>query len=317
MVIASVIAALLSFFMVFSMKRSGIYNFREIYYRAYGKKLGSFLLLLYALMLLLTSIESAAVEASAIKTNIFMETPLWYLLLFFIVPAIYPLKKGYIAIFIASILTVIFLYFSEAIIAVMTEQYKHYSNLLPIAAKGFTPELLKSTLQILGLYGSIFIIFPYIKDIKDKKKLKHHFLWGVIIVAVVSIVNIIGLLAIFGPYRAGNIFYPKLLQSQRIYFGGFIEFGELFMILQIVSNLLIKYILAFYSIILLYKNFFDRNKYFYYIISIIIFVGAYFVSKNNIAFLNFLTLYSYISLIGYIIIPFITFTLILLKKHNN
>ncbi|WP_040210249.1 hypothetical protein [Clostridium polynesiense] len=123
----------------------------------------------------------------------------------------------------------------------------------------------------------------------------------------------IGIIASFGPARASNIFYPKILQSQRIYFGGFIEFGELYILIQIVANYFIKYIIAFYAFVIIYKNMFNKRPFAYYFISFVIFIASYAVSKNTIIFFSLLNFYSYLSFIGFIVIPFLTFTLLFLR----
>lgn len=317
MLIASIIILLISFYIIAAMKKSQCYDIREIHNRAYGKTLGGFVMLLYGAMLLLSAIESAAVEANAISTNVFLETPQWYLLIFFIVPAIYPITKGYMPIFLTTILTMLTIYISEAIIISMSVKYNHYSYLQPVLANGFNRGLIEATLEILGLYGSIFIILPYLSKILNKKALKSHFTIGLIITIAISLISVITLISSFGPERASNLFYPRLLQTQRINFGGFIEFGEVFVILQIVSNWFIKYIITFYAIVLLYGSFFTKNKYALYVLSIIIFIGAYFAANNTIILFTLLRYFSYISIVGFIVIPIITFSLLAIRGRKS
>ncbi|WP_426351382.1 GerAB/ArcD/ProY family transporter [Alloiococcus sp. CFN-8] len=290
---------------------------KDIFHKVYGNAFGNILLALIATMFLITAIESVGVEAITIKTNIFDETPIWYLIAFFVIPALYPLLKGYVSIFLAAIITVIFVYLSEIITGAFSLQYKHFDYILPILSSGITKELILCTMQILGLYGALFIILPYITHVISKKTLRRDFIIGIAIVIAVSLFSCISMLATFGPYRGGNIFFPKLLETQRISFGGFIEFGELFAVLQVVSGWFIKYILAMYSIILLYQNLFERNKIFYYALSIIVFIAAYLSCRNNIAFFKLLNYYSYISLVVYILLPLITFILFSLKREKN
>ena len=317
MIAASVIFLIISVFILHIMKKRNCYSIKEIFHEVYGNTLGNIFIFLLAIMLLITAIESVGVEVTAIKSNIFEQMPTWYLIAFFVIPALYPLLKGYVPIFLASIITVIFLYLSEIITGTLSLQYKHFDYLLPVLERGITRELLLCILQILGLYGALFILLPYIAHIISKKTFKRDFIIGILIAITVSLFSCVSMLATFGPFRGGNIFFPKLLETQRISFGGFIEFGELFAILQIVSGWFIKYILAMYSIILLYKNFFDRNKILYYLISIIVFIGAYLSSRNNILFFRLLNYYSYISVAGYIVLPLITFILFSLKREKT
>lgn len=317
MITASIIFLFIAVFILYIMKKKNCYSIKEIFQKVYGNTLGNILIFLLASMLLLTAIESVGVEVTTLKTNIFDDTPIWYLIAFFVIPALYPLLKGYVSIFLASILTVIFVYLSEIITGTLSLQYKHFDYLVPVLSNGITRELLLCTLQILGLYGALFMILPYITHIISKKTLKRDFIIGISIAIAVSLFSCVSMLATFGPYRGGNIFFPKLLETQRISFGGFIEFGELFAILQVVSGWFIKYILAMYSIILIYKNLFERNKILYYLLSIIVFIGAYLSSQNNIIFFKLLNYYSYISVGGYILLPLITFVLFSLKREKT
>ncbi len=317
MIAASIIFLSIAIYILHIMKKKDCYSIREIFHKVYGNTLGNIFILLLAIMFLITAIESVGVEVITLKSNIFDETPIWYLIAFFVIPAIYPLLKGYVSIFLATILTVVFIYLSEIITGVLSLQYKHFDYLLPVLSQGITKNLLLCTLQIVGLYGALLIILPYISHVRTKKTLKRDFIIGISITIAISLFSCISMLATFGPYRAGNIFFPKLLETQRISFGGFIEFGELFAILQVVSGWFIKYILTIYSIALLYKNFFERNKIFYYLLTIIVFILAYLVSQNNVTFFRLLNYYSYISILGYIILPLITFTLFLLKREKN
>ncbi|WP_040210252.1 GerAB/ArcD/ProY family transporter [Clostridium polynesiense] len=169
MITASVIILLIVWYFMSAMKRSNCYDIKEIHYKAYGKTLGSIILFLYALMLLITAVECSAVEANSIHTNLFIETPMWYLILFFIVPAVYPIKKGYTSIFLTTIITVILIYLAFATTEVLAEKYKDYNHLLPLMQVGLHKNFLKSILQILGVYGSLFIVLPYISGVLEKK----------------------------------------------------------------------------------------------------------------------------------------------------
>ncbi|QUH18799.1 hypothetical protein [Alkaliphilus sp. B6464] len=49
--------------------------------------------------------------------------------------------------------------------------------------------------------------------------------------------------------------YPKLRQAQQVSYMRFLEFGELYVMLQIVDGWILKYVVAFYAILLLSKEF--------------------------------------------------------------
>ena len=85
MIAASIIFLFISFFILHIMKKKNCYSIKEIFSKVYGNTLGNILTFLLAIMFLITSIESVGVEVTTIKTNIFDQTPNWYLIAFFII----------------------------------------------------------------------------------------------------------------------------------------------------------------------------------------------------------------------------------------
>lgn len=317
LIAASFIIFLFVLYVINGIKNTNCYDIREIHRKAYGKIIGNIMLLLYSIMLLITTVECASVEASALHTNVFIETPIWYLLLFFILPAIYPLIKGEVAIILTTIITVIIVYIIEVIILILGIKYNHFNYLKPIFYQGISPALIKCFLQIMGLYGSFFIIMPYLSVIREKKKANRFIPLALIVVILMATLSIISILTTFGPERSSNIFYTKAIQTQLFYYGGYLEFSEMFIILQIVANWFVKYILTFYAFILIYKDFFTRRKFMIYILSLFIFIASFLASKNNVIFFRILNYYANLSLIGFIILPFLTFTLLRIRGKKT
>lgn len=317
MLAASFIFFFFALYVMNGIKNTNCYDIKEIHTKAYGKIIGKIMLLLYSIMLLITAIECATVEANALHTNVFIETPIWYILLFFIVPAIYPIKKGEVAIILTTIVTVVMVYITGVIILILGIKYNHYNYLKPILSQGIVPGLMKCSLELLGLFGSLFIILPYLTVIREKQKVNRYVAIALIVVILMSIASIISLLATFGPERTSNIFYPRSVQTQLFYYGGYLEFSELFIILQTVASWFIKYILCLYAFILIYKNYFNNRKFMIYILSLFIFIASFLLSKNNVILFKLLNYYANISLVGFIILPFITFTLLRIRGKKG
>lgn len=317
MIAASFIIFFFALYVINGIKSTNCYDIKEIHTKAYGKFIGKIMLLLYSIMLLITAVECASVEASALHTNVFIETPIWYLLLFFIVPAIYPLKKGEVAIVLTTIVTVILVYITGIIVLILGIKYNHHNYLKPILSQGIVPGLIKCFLELLGLYGSLFIIIPYLSVIREKQKVNKYVSMALITVILMAIASSISLISTFGPERTSNIFYPRSVQTQLFYYGGYLEFSELFIILQIVASWFIKYILSLYAFMLIYKNYFNKSKFMIYILSIFIFVASYLLSKNNVNLIKLLNYYANISLVGFIVLPFITFTLLRIRGKKG
>jgi hypothetical protein len=94
-----------------------------------------------------------------------------------------------------------------------------------------------------------------------------------------EIISMTGVITTFGPDRAMNIWYPKLIQTQLVSYFGFLESGEFFVMLQIVGGWFIKYILTFYGLIALLKEFNLISKY-SFIYFFLTFLFSFLISKN-------------------------------------
>jgi spore germination protein (amino acid permease) len=269
------------------------------------------------LTLILTLIECSAVEANAMHTNMFIETPTWYLAAFFVIPAIYTVRKGVAPIITITIIGMLLAMLAGINLVILTASYKNYSYLRPVLAHGITPNIINSTIKSLGFYGSLIILFPYISYVKDKSKLIRHSVIGFLIVIQMHIVSMTGTIATFGIGRSADIIYPKLLQTQVIDYFGFLESGELFVMFQIIGGWFVKYILTFFITLKLFSDINLKNKYIVFPLTIIVFLSGCWVSSNLFRLTNMLNYYAYISLVNFIIIPLIVFTIFNIKNKNN
>ncbi len=320
--IASLLILLFTVYILWICKKTNTYNILEIYNSALGQRLGTIFLFLFIFTLLLTLIESSSIEANAMHQNMLLETPPWYILLFFIVVAIYSVSKGIPSIIIITILGIMFIMFAGINLGIMTIKYKESKYLFPILENGLDLNFWIATLKSLGTYAGVVIFLPFLVNIDEKEqhKLMKNSIIALIIVIQMEIISMTGVITTFGPDRAMNIWYPKLIQTQLVSYFGFLESGEFFVMLQIVGGWFIKYILTFYGLIALLKEFNLISKYSIYIISVLTFLFSFLISKNGFTLLKFLIYYNYISLVNFIIIPFIVYTIFLIKfnvKNSN
>lgn len=320
--IASLLILLFTVYILWICKKTNTYNILEIYSSALGQRLGTIFLFLFIFTLFLTLIESSSIEANAMHQNMLLETPPWYILLFFIVVAIYSVSKGIPSIIIISILGIMFIMFAGINLGIMTIKYKESKYLFPILENGLDLNFWIATLKSLGTYAGVVIFLPFLVNIDEKEqhKLMKNSIIALIIVIQMEIISMTGVITTFGPKRAMSIWYPKLIQTQLVSYFGFLESGEFFVMLQIVGGWFIKYILAFYGLINLLKEFNLISKYSIYIISVLTFLFSFLISKNSFILLKFLIYYNYISLVNFIIIPFIVYTIFLIKfnvKNSN
>lgn len=320
--IASLLILLFTVYILWICKKTNTYNILEIYSSALGQRFGTIFLFLFIFTLFLTLIESSSIEANAMHQNMLLETPPWYILLFFIVVAIYSVSKGIPSIIIITILGIMFIMFAGINLGIMTIKYKESKYLFPILENGLDLNFWIATLKSLGSYAGVVIFLPFLVNIDEKEqhKLMKNSIIGLIIVIQMEIISMTGVITTFGPKRAMSIWYPKLIQTQLVSYFGFLESGEFFVMLQMVGGWFIKYILAFYGLINLLKEFNLISKYSVYIISVLTFLFSFLISKNSFILLKFLIYYNYISLVNFIIIPFIVYTIFLIKfnvKNSN
>lgn len=316
MIISSAIILMYFIFALKVFQKTNCYDLYYMYCNALGKILGNILYTFFILSLFLTLVECAGVESSAMHTNLLLESPIWYLLIFLVFPAIYCVKKGTRSIVSLTIIGMILMTLAGINLVILTSTYKHYKNLLPIFENGITSGFLISIVKILGLYGHITICFLYMEYIEKKDKLLKYSLIGFLFVIQMQIVSVIGILATFQLERALRFPYPKLLQTQLVSYWRFIESGEFFVMLQTVGGWYVKYILVLHLVIKCLTNINLKNKYLIYIISVLTFLITYYVAENLLVFLKFLNIYSYISFANFLMVPFMVIAIFYFKNKN-
>ncbi len=322
-IIASFIALAFYVYILSICKKYNVYSFQKIYIQTLGEKLGNTFIILFMLTLFMTLIESASAEANSMHTNMLLETPHWYFLIFFIVPIIYTIRKDIVAVISVTMIGIVLIMLAGINLSILTYKYKHFELLFPIFSHGVHGGFFISIAKILGLYGSISITLPYIAKLKDYKNIIKHSVIGLIIVFQMEIVAIVGIIATFNIDFANTMSYPKLLQTQQVTYFRFLEFGELYVMLQIVGGWILKYLVSFYAILLLSKEIFKFKKkqliYTTYIGSVLVYIASYYIAKDLALLFNFFSIYSYVCLINFVIIPLIVFTIFAskMKKKNS
>lgn len=316
MIISSILILLFLIYVIKICQKNNTFSLIDIYLSSMGNTIGKLLLFFFCLTLFLTLVESAAVEASAMHTNMLLDTPIWFFILFFVGPAIYTIKQDVVGIITVALIGVTLIIIAGINLAMLTQEYKDYRFLLPIFENGITKGFILSILQTLGLYGSVSIIFPYMTLLKEKKKLLRHLIISLLFVIQMQIVSIIGALTSFEVTRVNSIPYVKLLQTQLVSHFRFMEAGELFVMLQVVGGWYIKYVVTFYALIHLLKAFKFNTSYFIYVISAFVAVAAYFAANNLIVLFRLLDYYTYITLVNFVLIPFLVFTIYSFKGQR-
>lgn len=320
--IATAVASIfILLFLIYIMKifvKTNSYNMYEIYISSLGRNFGHVFYFLFMFTLFLTLIECMAVESNSMHQNMLLETPVWYIAVFFVLGAMYCVKKGLRSLIIITILGMVGVMAAGINLGILTAKYKENKFLYPILENGFNLDLIIATIKSLGFYASVAIIFPFINEVFDKKNLVRFSIAGMIIVIQMEVYALMGIITTFGYKRALTIYYPKLIQTQLVSHFDFLESGELFVMLQIVGGWFVKYCLTFYALLKLIEVISDiPKKKLIPIISIVVFILAYFSGRNGFILLRLLVIYNYISLVNFFIIPVIIFTVFLMRHSKN
>jgi len=315
-IISSVLILLFLIFVIQTCKRKNNFHLMEIYQQALGKPLGNFFIFLFIITLFLTLIEAAAVEANSMHTNMLAETPVWFFVLLFVVPAIYTVKQDLVAIVTVTIIGLLFITIAGINLGFLTNRYKHWEFLFPIFPNGITKGFILSILQTLGLYGHVSIVLPYLNRLgSSKKNVLSSMLIGLLYVVQMQIISITGVISTFDIERINSMAYPKLLQTQLVSRFQFLEAGELYVMLQIIGGWFIKYTVTFYAMIRLLKDYGIEKKWMIYVITVPVGIFSYLVGNKLLVLFEFLNYFTYIALANYVIIPLIVFTIFSLKAQ--
>jgi spore germination protein (amino acid permease) len=293
------------------------YNIYDIYCKALGNTLGNFFIFIFVLTLFFTLVESSSIEANAMHTNMLVETPTWFFLFFFVVPGIYTVSRNKVAILSITIVGIILISIAGTNLAVLTAKYKDYTLLFPIFEDGITTGFILSILESLGMYASLGIMLPYLMEVEESKNLVKHGLLSLVFVIQMEIVACIGAMASFDIKYMNTMAYPKLLQTQLVQHFRFLESGELFVMLQMLGGWYIKYILTFYALLKLLYLLKMESKLNIYIITVLVYAIAYFISSNLFVLYSYLNVYTYIALVNFFIIPLMVYTIYYFKYRKR
>ncbi|RXI70372.1 spore gernimation protein [Clostridium tetani] len=316
-IIASLIILFSFIFMLKTSLKTNTFDFYNIYTSSFGKILGTILHFFFVFSLFLTLIECAGIESSSMHANILLDTPTWYIAIFIVFTAIYPVKKGHLSVLAVTIIGIILMILAGINLAILTSSYKKYKYLFPILENGLNKNHFLALLKVLGLYAHIVIFFPYLELVHNKNKIFKVSIWSFIFVIQMQIIAIVGILSTFEINHAKNLIYPKLLQTQLISYWRFIESGEFFVMLQTVGGWYVKYVLVLNILNKSFEKIFTGNKYLIFIVSILTYIFTSFLTQKLLRFFDFLNFYSLISFINFLLIPFIAFIILYFKNNKS
>lgn len=315
--IAALLFVLYFAYLMHVMKKHNSYNIIEIFKMALSKPIGMFFIGIFALNLFVSSIEAAAVHANVLKIQYFLDTPVWYIVMFFLFPTVILLNKNVRTICIFIVTSVGLLIVNAITFILLIEKYKHLELIMPVMVNGIDKNFILGILAIFSSFCTIMIAIPFMKYLNNGKYLQKHTLIATISVTLVICFSILGVIAYFGPERALNIVYAEAIQGQRVQIAGFLEFGEVFFIVQTVIGFLVKYVISSYAFMILFRKA-DRNRFLFILIyTFLTFSISCIISMNSYYLSQFLSIYNIINGIIFFVIPFVIFIIFDIRKSAN
>lgn len=319
-IVASAVIAVYFLFAVHIMKLSGNAALLQVYHEAFGKILGSVLIAFFAVTVFLTMVESACIEADSMHQNMLVETPNWYFLLFFVLPALYVVRKDLVAVMIVTIIGICLIMAAGIHLGILTTQQKNIKALFPVFENGITVGFWVSVLKCIGLYGFLSITLPYLPRVcyKRESMIKYTVI-GLIIIIQMQIVSITGIFMTFSPELAESYYYPKLIQTHLVSYFAMLEFGELYVMLQILGGWLLKYLIAFHALIQIMQSFRLKARTIYissFVITALVLGAAYYLTDTSLRLFSALEYLPWISLLNFILIPTVAFVIYWVKRKK-
>ncbi|AAK78620.1 spore germination protein (amino acid permease) [Clostridium acetobutylicum] len=309
------LAFLLIIIKAFSTKSDA--KLKTVYFKAFGKYLGAFLLWAFAFTLILTLIECSASESSMLGVNILDKTPPWYFILFFIVPATYVILHGENSMLILTIVGIFFIFISGCNLSVLLFAYRKIEYILPIMKHGVNKNFITCVFKGLAMFSGFGIIIPFIYKVKSREEIKKPILIAWILIAQIQVFATSGLLMTIAAPRVVAAYYPRLLQTQLVNYFNFIESGELYVLFQVIGGWFVKYILTFYAFLIILKQLNVKRKYVFYVITICVAIISFAINRSVLNLFVLINYYTYIAFANFIIIPFVASIIFILKEKKS
>lgn len=316
LIIASILLCLYVLVTMRIFMKNNCYNLCEIYQVALGKFLGKVFLCYLLLTLLMANIESAAVVTSLLHTNLLLETPAWYSLVFVVGTGLLIGSKSTKSVILTVMISVIIISFFGINLSALTFKYKNFTRLFPIFQKN-PMDYAISVLRFLGGLSFFALGYVYLERIHVKDKIMRGVIVALLFVIQLECLSVIGQIATFQSDRILTMTYPSLFQTQLIEDNNLLGVGELFVILQIMLGWMVRYVVIFKGFFILLQELGWDRPYMKYIISGIIYLFAYMANYNLFTFRQLLNDYNFLMVVNILLIPGIIYFIYHLRNKKK
>ncbi|WP_261830642.1 GerAB/ArcD/ProY family transporter [Inconstantimicrobium mannanitabidum] len=314
-IIASAIFLLTFFFISTIYIKLPNRDFKAVVYDSLGKFLGSIYIFIFGIMIFISLVGSAAISSNAISTNVFVNTPTPFILMFFLGSAFYIItrKQGSLNVFV--VISTFFLISAFILLTILLQPYRSLAYLKPVFYTNYArPGFYKSLLLQLGSLSSFSILLPIFKNIESKENSKKYIFIALAIVISVNLFSMIGGMAILGPRRFANIFYPLFVQSQILNYTNIIENGDGFVLFLLTTGYMLKYVIAFASLSFLLPKKMTSNTSILAFITVIIFFLSGYISNSTLLLFTLIKIYQYCAIFVFLLVPILIFCIKFFKR---
>lgn len=285
-----------------------------------GKFLKNTIAVLFVLYFLFSASVFLRSFCGAIKILYFPRTPIFFLLIFFIIGIILCNRVGFSAIIKANLIFMPFVLFSIIFIFLANIDNLIPEKVFPLLGNGISTTFLSglSNLYAFGGLAFLYLVPPYLKESKAVKKVAFI---SMILSCIWLIFSVITLLFIFPALTTTDEILPLYFASRFIEFGRFFQrLDSIFLFIWIIS--ILSYLCILVNIIVQLFRRITHFKYQYatiYLFAFLIFSLA--LIPQNLAQINFLetTVYQYVVIIiNFIIcIPVLFFAYLKNKRQTK
>lgn len=211
-----------------------------------GKTLKIILGILFVLFFVFLSSINLRYFANSLKVIYFNTSPLVYILLFFLIPALYINKYGLRA--ISGVNLVFFPIIIASFIFLLISSYDTFTmvRIFPILGEGFSKTFLTGTSNIFSFTGLAFIYFlpALLKDSKDFKKVS---VISIIISAICLLLSVVSLLMAFPAITKTDETLSVYLLTRLVELGDFLErLDAMFIFIWIIAHISFLSLTFFY-----------------------------------------------------------------------
>lgn len=211
-----------------------------------GKTLKIILGILCVLFFVFLSSINLRYFANSLKVIYFNTSPLVYILLFFLIPALYINKYGLRA--ISGVNLVFFPIIIASFIFLLISSYDTFTmvRIFPILGEGFSKTFLTGTSNIFSFTGLAFIYFlpALLKDSKDFKKVS---VISIIISAICLLLSVVSLLMAFPAITKTDETLSVYLLTRLVELGDFLErLDAMFIFIWIIAHISFLSLTFFY-----------------------------------------------------------------------